>query len=166
MYYYINNFLIFSLLGYIYETILTLIKSLKMPDNPFIGPWMPVYGFGIVIIIFITRFIFNKFKIPKYAKIIMIFLMVIIILTPLELLGGIITEKIFNKSFWDYSDMKYNYGKYICLEVSILWGIGCIIFLYFIKPITDKIIKKIPKVISIIITILIFVDFIYSFFIK
>ena len=127
---------------------------------------MPIYGFGVIIMIFLTRLIFNNLKIKRWQKIILLFISVTVILTIIELVGGYLTEFIFHKSFWDYRNMKYNFGKYISLEVSLVWGTACLIFLYVVKPLTDNFIKKIPKFISIILLILIMIDFIFSFFIK
>ena len=166
MYYYLNNFLFFAILGFIYENILQLILTGEFTSNPFYGPWMPIYGFGVIIMIFLTRLVFNRVKLNRPLKIIILFLTVTILLTILELAGGYLTEFIFHKSFWDYTDMKYNFGKYISLEVSLVWGTACLIFLYVVKPLTDKFIKKIPKFISIILLILIIIDFIFSFFLK
>ena len=166
MYYYLNNFLFFSILGFIYENIMHLITTGSLTNNPFYGPWMPIYGFGVIIMIFLTRLIFNNLKIKRWQKIILLFISVTVILTIIELVGGYLTEFIFHKSFWDYTDMKYNFGKYISLEVSLVWGTACLIFLYIVKPLTDKFIEKIPKFISIILLVLIIIDFIFSFFLK
>lgn len=166
MYYYLNNFLIFSILGFVYESVLHFITRGSLANNPFYGPWMPIYGFGIIIMIFLTRLVFNNLKIKRWQKIIILFISVTVILTIIELIGGYLTEFIFHKSFWDYTDMLFNFGKYISLEVSLVWGIACLIFLYIIKPLTDKFIEKIPKVVSIILLILIIIDFIFSFFLK
>ena len=166
MFYYLNNFLLYSIFGFLYETIVHLITSGKIVQNPFVGPWMPIYGFGIIIMIFLTRFVFNRLKMPRFLKVISLFLLTIFILTLLEELGGVITEAVFHKSFWDYTDLKFNIGKYIALEVSLGWGSACLIFLYIIKPLTDKFIEKIPKIITIILILLIIIDFICSFFLK
>ena len=166
MYYYLNNFLFFAILGFVYENVLQLIFTGDFTTNPFYGTWMPIYGFGVIIMIFLTRLIFNNLKINRWLKIIILFISVTLILTIIELVGGYLTEFVFHKSFWDYSAMKYNFGKYISLEVSLVWGTACFIFLYIVKPITDKFIRKIPKVISIILLILIILDFIFSFFLK
>lgn len=165
-YYYLNNFLLFSFFGFLFENILHLITTGKLANNPFYGTWMPIYGFGIIIMIFLTRLIFNNLKINRWLKIIILFLTVTIILTILELIGGYLTEFVFHKSFWDYTDLKFNFGKYIALEVSLVWGVACLIFLYIVKPLTDKFIEKIPKLISIILLILMIIDFIFNFFLK
>ena len=164
MYYYFNILIFFSILGFIYENILYFVLNGSFTNNPFYGPWMPIYGFGIVIMVFLTRLVFNRFKMPRYAKIICLFFLTIILLTILEQLGGILTEAVFHKSFWDYRPLKFNYGKYIALEVSLGWGAACLIFLYLIKPWSDKIVKKIPHSITFILLFLITVDFFLSFF--
>ena len=153
MYYYLNNFLFFAILGFIYENILQLIFTGDFTSNPFYGPWMPIYGFGVIIMIFLTRLIFNNLKIKRWQKIILLFISVTVILTIIELVGGYLTEFIFSKSFWDSTDMTSKFRKYISLEVSLVWGTACLIFLYIVKPLTDKFIKKIPKFISIILLI-------------
>lgn len=165
-YYYSNNFILFSFFGFLFENILYLITKGNFTNNPFYGPWMPIYGFGVIIMIFFTRLVFNRVKLNRPLKIIILFLTVTIILTILELAGGYLTEFVFHKSFWDYTDLKFNFGKYIALEVSLGWGIACLIFLYIVKPLTDKFIEKIPRFISIILLILIITDFIFSFFLK
>ena len=166
LYYYLNNFILFSFFGFLFENIMHLITTRSLTNNPFYGPWMPIYGFGVIIMIFFTRLVFNRVKLNRPLKIIILFLAVTIILTILELAGGYLTEFIFHKSFWDYTDLKFNFGKYIALEVSLGWGSACLIFLYVVKPLTDKFIEKIPKFISIILLVLIIIDFIFSFFLK
>lgn len=166
LYYYLNNFLFFSILGFIYENILQLILTGEFTNNPFYGPWMPIYGFGVIIMIFFTRLVFNRVNLNRPLKIIILFITVTLILTIIELIGGYLTEFVFHKSFWDYTDFKYNFGKYIALEISLVWGTACLIFLYLVKPLTDKFIERIPKLITIILLLLMIIDFIFSFFIK
>ena len=82
------------------------------------------------------------------------------------MIGGILIEKIFGIVFWDYSDCKYNIGKYICLEMSLLWGIASIAFIYLLKPLIDKIIKHIPNIVIYILIFLILLDLIATLFLK
>ena len=87
----------------------------------------------------------NKFKINKILKIVLLFFICAITLSVTEIIGGYFIKWIFHKIMWDYSNHKYNIGIYTSLEMSLIWGISSIIFVYFIKPISDKIISKIPK---------------------
>jgi len=75
-------------------------------------------------------------------------------------------EVIFNKVYWSYETMKYNFAHYIALEVAAIWGIMSIVFMYLIKPLFDKIVKKIPKWLTRVLTILFIIDFLLTLIIK
>lgn len=151
------------MIGYIIETTLKNFVFKGMNNGIMHGPWIPVYGLGCCIIIFIMRLVFNRFKVKRWLKIILVFLISMIVLTLLELLGGILIEKIFNKVFWDYSDLKFNMGHYIALEISLVWGIMSLVVIYLIKPIIDKIIKKIPSIITYLVLIIFLIDSCFTF---
>lgn len=156
--YYTNTFFIYSMIGYIIETTLKTFLFKNMNNGILFGPWIPVYGLGAVFIIIIMRLVFNRFKVPRWLKIILLLIISILVLTVLELLGGILIEKIFHKVFWDYSDLKFNLGHYIALEISLIWGIMSLAVVYLIKPLLDKIIKKIPYIITYIVSLIFIVD--------
>ena len=144
MYYYINSFYIYAFLGYIYEIIANLVLHHKIFPNLLVEPIKPIYGFGVLIVLIIEKTVFNKLNFKKRTKIIIYFLSTITVLTALEYLTGIILHKIFHKSFWNYNHYILHIGKYICLWVSLIWGIMSIIYLFVLKEKIDKIIKKIP----------------------
>lgn len=147
----------------------TSLKHLFFPklNNGFLyGPWIPVYGFGCCLIIVIARFIFNRIKASRKKKIFLEFLLSTIILTILELIGGNLIELLTGKVFWDYSNMKYNFGHYISLEISLVWGIMSLVIIYLIKPITDKLIQKIPSIITYSVLILFIIDVISTIYLK
>ncbi len=148
MKYYLNNFLIYSIMGYILETILKNLFFENMNNGFLYGPWIPLYGLGSCIIIFIMRLIFNRFKIKRIFKIILLFFVSMITLTLLELFGGYLIKLITNKVFWDYSNLRFNIGHFIALEISIVWGIMSLLVVYFLKPLSDKLEKKIPSTIT------------------
>ena len=162
--YYVNIFFLSSFLGYLMETTLKTFVFPSMNNGILHGPWIPVYGFGCVIIILLEKFIFEKFKIKPFFKILLLFIFVILFLTVLEWSGGVLIEKCFHKVFWDYSDLKFNIGNYIALEISLIWGIVSILFIYLIKPVEDLIIKKIPKWLTLVVSFLFIVDLIYTIF--
>lgn len=162
VFYYLNIFLVCSGLGYVIETLLKTFIFHGMNNGILFGPWVPVYGFGAVIIILIERLIFNRVKASRVTKIFLMFISVTVLLTLLEFLGGILIEFLFHKVFWDYSNLKFNFGHYIALEISLLWGIMSLVFIYIIKPIEEKFIKKIPKWITILVFSLFILDVILT----
>ncbi len=164
--YYLNYFFIFSIIGHFLETIIYVINDWSLESGFLYGYWTPVYGIGVVLIIYIHKLIFNKLKINKFYKILLFILIITIILTITEYIGGNILELIFNRTFWDYSDHKYHFGKYIALDVSCLWAVLSIGFLYLVKPWMDKIILKIPKFITYILCILFIIDLVCTLIFK
>lgn len=162
MLYYMNIFTIYAILGYILETILKTLVFHNLDNHTMYGPWIPLYGFGVCIIISLMRLVFNRFKLNKIKKIFSFFIISTISLTILELLGGYIMEFLTGKIMWDYSFLKFHIGHYIALEVSLLWGIISLIIVYFINPLMNEVIKHIPKIITYLFIIIILTDIIIS----
>ncbi len=108
-----------------------------------LGSWTPIYGFGSIIILYINKLL-DKYKLKKIYKLLLLFICSSVILSTLEVIGGYIIKFIFNTEIWDYTNHRFNIGKYTSLEMSLIWGLSSILTVYFIKPIMDKIISKIP----------------------
>lgn len=159
---YLNMFFIYSFIGFILETAMKVFVSNNMNNGILYGPWIPVYGLSSIFIIFIMRVVFNKLKLNRITKIIITLLISMVIITLIELLGGVIIEKIFHKVFWDYSKLKYNFGHYIALEMTLLWGLLSLIIIYVINPILNKFINKIPNIITYLVLLLFIVDVIIT----
>lgn len=164
--YLINCFFIYSILGFIIEGIFTLIVSGHFSSGILYGPWTPVYGFGAILTIVISNKIFKNTHKSRLIETAVTFIILTIVLTLIEWLGGILIEKLFNETMWNYQNYKFNIGKYISLEMAIIWGIISIFTIYFIKPVIDKIENKIPKYITIILTISFIIDLITTTIIK
>ena len=157
--FYINIFLCFSIIGYLFETICSWIFKTGFSSGILYGPWTPLYGFGVLIIMLLSNKIFESLHLNKVVETIIVFVVITIVLTILEWLGGILIEKLFHITFWDYSNYKYHIGKYISLEMSLVWGVGSIILIYLVLPWSLNLIKKIPLLVTIIFSFL----FIYKY---
>lgn len=162
MYYYLNYFFIFSIIGHLIESLLVLIFDWNFKSGYLYGYWTPVYGLGVVLIILMSHLIFRKLKVNKVLEIIIFFISISLLLSFMEWVGGNVLYLIFNKDFWLYNNHKYHLGKYISLEMTLVWGVTSILFLYLIKPWMDKIIVKIPKFITIIFIFLFIIDNIFT----
>lgn len=157
--YYLNYFFLFSIIGHIIET------TLGYNSGILYGYWTPVYGIGVVIILLI----YNKLKEKNLSNLKVGFLLFIfnfLILTIIEWIGGVLIEKIFGEIFWNYNKLYLNIGKYIAVEISLIWGISSLIISFILKKYIDLIIKKIPKLITLIISILFIIDLICTIFFK
>ena len=101
------------------------------------GPVTPVYGVGVLVILLVHKYIIEKIKCNKLWQIVLTFIICCLLLTIVEFIGGCLLDKIFNIELWNYSSKRYNLGKYICLEISFIWGIASVLYLYVVKPFMD-----------------------------
>lgn len=159
--YYINYFFIMSILGHIIESFFYT----NGDSGILFGYWTPIYGIGAIIILLVNKCV-NKEKKSKFFKIVTLFISCAIVLSIIEAIGGYLIKWIFDKELWNYSNHKFNIGRYTSLEMSLLWGISSVLFIYLIKPIIDKIINKIPKFITYMLITIFIADLIATILIK
>lgn len=147
-------FIIYSFFGYIIEILACAIESDKLTFSRgfLIGPIIPVFGVGGMLIFFLLY---------KYINdIVALFIMSMVICTILEYITSFIMEKLFKLRWWDYSNKKFNVNGRICLGNAIGFGIGGVIMLKIVNPILYKIITSIPVNLMYILASIIFVIFI------
>lgn len=159
--YYINSFFVYSILGHFIETFFYSDGN----SGILLGYWTPIYGIGTVLILIAYDLLSKKRDFNKLKGII-IFLLGAVFLSIMEYIGGILIEKLFGVVFWDYSSMKFNIGKYTSLEMSLVWGLSSLLLIYIIRPLLDKLIKKIPKFITWIFIFLFIIDLICTMYTK
>ena len=158
-----NIFLFYSILGNLFERIFMHFLNKKYISGFMNTIFTPIYGIAALIIIYIHK----KIKIKnKLLKIIIEFIIYAIILSVLELFGGLLIENIFNKIYWNYDKFRFNIGKYISLETSLLWGLLSIIVIYLIHPLYKKIENKIPKLLTISLSVFFIINFIIILIVK
>lgn len=121
-------FIIYSFGGWIIEETHCSIIEKKIVNRGFlIGPILPIYGTGAVIMtFFLTRYA---------ADPIILFCMAILSCGIVEYFASYIMEKIFNARWWDYSDLKFNLNGRVCLATIIPFGIFGLIIIYISNPI-------------------------------
>jgi uncharacterized membrane protein len=147
----------FSIIGFIIETILTIFTMKNFNSGVLQGPWTPLYGIVIFIILILNK-IMKKFNLNKKTEIFFYFLIITIIMTGLELGIGHLIEAISGNIYWNYERIPLNFGHYISLPTSLAWGFGATILNYWAYPRIEKWIKAIPIYTTITITILFLID--------
>lgn len=157
--YYINTFFLFSILGHFIEDFFYVTKD----SGIFFGWWTPIYGIGVCIVIYLYKLVNKTFKLNKISKPIIVFLIGFIILSFMELISGILIEKLFRVTFWDYSNEPFSIFRYTSLKMSFIWGISSLVIIYIIKPILDKFITKIPRLVSYVLITLFTIDAFLTF---
>lgn len=149
-----NNFLhyfllffIYSVLGWLVETLDILIMNKKLVNRGFlIGPYCPIYGFGaIAMILYLSGYRDN---------ILTVFLLGSIICSIIEYITSYLMEKLFKARWWDYSKNSFNLNGRICLKNTILFGVLGVLLVYIINPFISNLIEIIPSIIVLIITII------------
>lgn len=155
--YYLNTFFIFSILGHIIETILMP----HISSGIMFGPWTPIYGIGVIFILLINKFL-SKRKISKAYYPLFIFITSAVVLSIIEFIGGLLIEILFGRIFWDYSDEMLHIGKYASLKMSLIWGISALVVTYILKPLIDRYIEKIPKLITYVLAFIFTIDIILT----
>ena len=129
-------FVIGSVVGYIAEVIFRKVFCHeKHWINPgfLVGPYEPLYGFGLIILFFISRIDFT-FVASKNIQITFEIVLMAISLTILEYITGLIFVKGLKIKLWDYSDRWGNVQGIICPVYSFLWTAIAIIYYFFINP--------------------------------
>ena len=159
--YLLNSFFVYSIIGYIMEMTFAIISGANNPESGVLyGPWTPIYGIASILIILISEKLFKNLHMDRWKETIIVFIITVPILMLLEWLGGTLIKLIFGFTFWDYTDYKFNLGKYTCLEFGLIWGVMGIVFIYIIRPLIDKFVKKIPLWLTITLSTLMIIDLI------
>lgn len=163
MYYYLANFLLFCIGGSLFEETLKHTFLPRLKSGILKGPFVPIYGIGILIILLVGKWIYEKMDANKKTRYLVIFITVSFLLTFLEWSGGMLIELFFHKVMWNYEEIPLHIGHYIAIPISLCWGLGACIFLRWIKPWTNRCIKKIPKQLVYVVFFLFLLDIVYTF---
>lgn len=155
-------YLIYAFLGWIIEVINAYIKHKKFINRGFmIGPYCPIYGTGVLLIIFLLKNYTDNFLV--------LFILAMVICMSVEYLTSLLMETLFNARWWDYSNEKYNINGRVCLETAIPFGIGGLLIMYVVNPffinILDKCNENFIIILSVVLMIFFFTDLIISFLI-
>ena len=136
-YYHIfQYFLIYSFLGWCTEVAYAAVCEGRVVNRGFLnGPVCPIYGFGILAVFGTINTGLSRFGTgSSYTNLLLIFLCGMALTTMIELFGGWALDRLFHASWWDYSDKPFNFHGYICLQFSLLWGIGIVLVVEVLHP--------------------------------
>lgn len=130
-------FFLYGLLGWIWECLYVSVYEKKWINRGFLyGPFIPIYGFG-AIIVFLIAF-------PVRESIPMIFLAGISCSTALEYGTGLVMQRLFQERYWDYSRNRFNLNGYICPLCSFGWGLFSVVQIKILHPLFESAILEIP----------------------
>lgn len=161
--YAINCFFFFAILGFLFESLFFILIKKPYNSSTLLGPWTTVYGIAFFIILFIGNWL-KKFHFSKSIEVVLFFLLNTFILSMLEFIAGELILFISKVRYWNYQNLTWNIDGFICLEVSLFWGLGSIILYYFLYPKIKPFLKKIPKFITILLVLLYSLDILFMVF--
>ncbi len=144
---YFVYFIIYSFLGWIYETCYCTIHEKTWQNRGFLyGPCIPLYGVGAALaqMIFIDSPLLSKFPDHKYL---IIFLGCAIGSFILEYSTSYILERRFHARWWDYSEFPLNINGRVCLIFTCCFGVAGIIVTQFIVPPIVMVLSYLPAIV-------------------
>ncbi len=165
-------FICFSFIGWVYEVALFLFEDhIFVNRGVLYGPWLPVYGFGGIIVYYLFYRLKNK---PiKIMKINIRPLLILIYITITAVLVELLTTYIADlfksdwRTLWFYGDKFMNFQGRIALFPGLKFGLIGLLVIYLIIPLIDKFKnsnRKITTVITYIIILLFVIDVIIHIF--
>lgn len=132
------NFIFYSFVGWIIEELYSFTVTKRFKKEGFlIGPFKPMYGIAGTILILYNQML----DINGIPLILLCFL----IPTTVEYISGYMLKHIFNKIYWDYSNMKYNIHGFVTLRFSLYWTLLSFTGVYFLHPAVYSIYKESEK---------------------
>ena len=117
-------YMVYSFLGWVAETVVAAARGRGFVKRGFAaGPFCYVYGFAAVVM---TIGLADLRSSLGY-----LFLGCALISTLVEWLAAKLLERLHHRTWWDYSNHKFNIDGYVCLPYSLLWGVlGCLVLLW------------------------------------
>ena len=152
-------FFLYGCIGWCVEVVYAAVKEHKLDNRGFLcGPICPIYGFGMVGLVYSVQLI----PLPDSGSMsaVSIFFIGMVLTTAIELVGGWVLYKLYHIRWWDYSKMKYNLGGYICPQFSLLWGLGSVLMIKVVHPLLARGSNPMPFRVMLILDIVLLIIFV------
>jgi uncharacterized membrane protein len=145
-------FILYSILGWIYESTYCSLKSRRLINRGFLnGPYIPIYGVGALSVIFLFY--------EKAIALPFVFLFSMLLASFLEYATSYLLEKIFKARWWDYSNERYNINGRVYLLGVVAFGVMALIAIRLIHPAVDRFLQQIDLPIRNLVSIILMIGF-------
>lgn len=135
-------FFVYCFFGWCIESAIVSISKRKLVNRGFLRiPMLPLYGFGAVLILFLT--------IPFKDSPWLVYIAGAIGATVLEYFTGWAMESLFKMKYWDYSNQRLQFQGRICVSSSLFWGVLSVALTEYIHPPIELWILRIPNAVLI-----------------
>jgi Predicted membrane protein len=133
-------FLIYSIVGWFWETPYVSIKEHKFVNRGFLrGPFIPIYGFAVTTVILAMGFIETKLVWHPAINAVLAMVFISLVATTWEYVTSLLMEIMFKTRWWNYTSHRFNVKGRIALDVSMFWGLGGFVLWKFVNPFVMKI---------------------------
>lgn len=127
---YFEYFIVCSFLGWIYESIwCNMIEQNEgfLNRGFLFGPWIPIYGCGILFILLVAKKINAKTGFTLFCT-------AVVVSTITELIGSYIMELVTGSFMWDYTEYFGNFQGRIAVKPDLMFGFLTLIFYFGVMP--------------------------------
>lgn len=128
-----------SFLGWVLEIVSAATKQRRFANRGIVNaPFCVIYGVAAVNI---TLFCQELHGFWLFAE-------SVILATVIEWIAGHLIEKMYHERWWDYSKIKWNLDGYICLPISLFWGVLACVMMRWGNPVLVDLYRLVPGVIG------------------
>lgn len=140
---YVVTFVVFSCVGWIWESIYCTIKEQKWANRGFLyGPLCPIYGCGCVIVLAVSQMI-DSGILPQLTTP-QVFIAGFFVSMVLEYPTSWILEELFHARWWDYTDVPLNINGRTSVPTSLAFGVAAVLVMNVLMPICNDALAGIP----------------------
>lgn len=152
-------FIIYSVIGWTYESILCSITGKKLVNRGFLnGPLCPVYGFGALVVLLVFY--------GHDTAFLPLFLSSMILTTVVEYITSVLLEVFFNAKWWDYKDRPFNIHGRVYLTGAVVFAALSVVLIRFIHPFTVSTVNRLSNsfviLLSIFMSIILLIDLYFT----
>ena len=132
-------FFTFCMVGWVWEVVLNLIRYGQFSNRGMLhGPWLPIYGSGVVMIAVLLKRFRSKPMLEAAA--------IVLLCGFVEFMTSFITEKLTGMRWWDYTGYFLNLDGRICGEGLAVFMLGGMAAIYLLVPAIDAMTMRLkPK---------------------
>lgn len=148
-------FIIYSMIGWFYETMYCFLTSGVFRNRGFLfGPFCPIYGLSMLLMLLICY--------DSNISFLGLFFKCAFVATAMEFVTSIWMERIFNRRWWDYSNMPLNINGRICLGATLLFGILGAVIIRYVHPAIERFINRVSNETMFIVGRIVLIVFLYD----
>ncbi len=131
-------FILYSLAGWALGTAAAAVREKKFVDIGFLfGPYCPSYGISALLFaVFLSELKNNLFFLFLGGTVLSFFV---------TIGTGFVLERIFHRKWWDYSRKRFQFGGYVTLPYTVLWGLIAVFCVSFANPLLTDLMHLIPR---------------------